>query len=90
MVNINSVTSPTNVVPYITNVELVCEKNDRPLFFSVYREITTLGSTVRWETWHALFSTGILDLRVGVFLSQLNTNNGFSLSHITRTSPRER
>ena len=40
------------------------------------------GPTFHWETWRASFPTGTLGPRVGIFLSPLNTNDGFYLSHI--------
>ena len=47
----------------------------------VPEKIPTLGSTVQWETQQASFPTGMVDPRVGIFLSPLNTNDGFYLSH---------
>ena len=44
--------------------------------FSVDMKIPTLGSTVPV----ASFPTGTVDPRVGIFLSPLNTNDGFYLS----------
>ena len=55
------------------NVELVCEKNNQSLFFSVYRNITTLGSTIQWESRQASFPTGTVGSQVGIFLSTLNS-----------------
>ena len=82
MVDIDPVTSPTNIVQYITNVELVCEKSNRSLFFKVYRKIPTLRSTIQLETWQASFPTGTVGPRVGIFLSTLNSNDRLYLSHI--------
>ena len=48
----------------------------------VPEKIPTLGSTVHWETRQASFPTGTVGPRVGIFLSPLNTNDGFYLSHI--------
>ena len=45
------------------------------------RKIPTLGSTVQWDTRQALFPTGTAGPRVGIFLSPLNTSDGFYLSH---------
>ena len=45
------------------------------------RKIPTIGSTVQWETRQASFPTGTVGPRVGIFLSPLNTNDGFYLSH---------
>ena len=61
---------------------MVYEKKNRSLVFSDSRKIPTLGSTVQWETWQALFPTGMVGPRVGIFLSPLNTNDGFYLSHL--------
>ena len=72
-------TSPTYkycTVPY----GLVYEKKNRSLVFSGSRKIPTLGSTVQWETRLAEFPTGTVGPQVGIFLSPLNTNDGFYLS----------
>ena len=61
---------------------VVYEKKNRSLVFSGSRKIPTLGSTVQWETRQASFPTGTMGPRVGIFLSPLNTNDGFYLSHI--------
>ena len=63
-------------------VELVYEKNNRSKLFSGSRKVPTLGSTVQRESRQA-FPTGTVGHRVGIFLSQLNTNDGFYLCHIT-------
>ena len=60
---------------------VVYEKKNRSLVFSGSRKIPTLGSTVQWETRQASFPTGTMGPRVGIFLSPLNTNDGFYLSH---------
>ena len=60
---------------------MVYEKKNRSLVFSGSRKIPTLGSTVQWETRQASFPTGMVGPRVGIFLSPLNTNDGFYLSH---------
>ena len=68
---------------------VVYEKKNRSLVFSGSRKIPTLGSTVQWETRQASFPTGMVGPRVGIFLSPLNTNDGFYFSHIpthTRSS----
>ena len=39
------------------------------------------GPPFQWETRQALFPTGTVDPRVGIFLSPPNTNDGFLLSH---------
>ena len=49
----------------------------------VPEKIPTLGSTVQWETRQASFPTGTVGPRVGIYLSPLNTNNGFYLSRIS-------
>ena len=48
------------------SVKLVYEKSNRSLLFSCSRKIPTLGSTVH----------------LGIFMSPLNTNEGFYISHI--------
>ena len=77
-------TSPTHIIVYRTvrsvNVELVYEKKNRPLVFSGSRKISTLASTVQWETRQASFPTGTVGPPFGIFLSPLNTNDGFYLS----------
>ena len=77
-------TSPTDIIKYGTlwslNVELVYEKKNRSLVFSGSREIPTLRPINQWETWQASFPTGTVGPRVGIFLSPLNTNDGFYLS----------
>ena len=65
-------TSPTNNTLYRTVV--VNEKKNRSLVFSGFRKIPTL---------QASFPTGTVGPRVGIFLSPLNTNDGFFLSHIS-------
>ena len=67
---------------------VVYKKKNRSLVFSGSRKIPTLGSTVQWETWQASFPTGTVGPRVGFFLSPLNTNDGFYLSHIPVTAAR--
>ena len=69
---------------------MVYEKKNRSLVFSGSRKIRTLGSTVQWETRQASFPTGTVGPRVGIFLSPLNTNDGFYLSHIPHTNQWER
>ena len=49
--------------------------------FSGSRKIPTRGSTVQWETRQASFPTGTTGPQVVIFLSPLNTNDGFYLSH---------
>ena len=61
---------------------VVYEKKNRSLVFSGSRKIPSLGSTIQWETRQALFPTGTVGPRVRIFLSPLNTNDGFYLSHI--------
>ena len=61
---------------------VVYEKKNRSLVFSGSRKIPTIGSTVQWETQQASFPTGTVGPQVGIFLSPLNTNDGFYLSHI--------
>ena len=61
IVNINAVTSSRNIIQYMPNVKLVCEKK-RSLLFSCYRKIPTLRSIVQWET-HPSFSGKLGKLR---------------------------
>ena len=75
----SDVTNKYYTVLYRTVV--VYEKKNRSLVFSGSRKIPTLGSTVQWETRQASFPTGTVGPRVGIFLSPLNTNDGFYLSH---------
>ena len=79
-IDLSDVTNKYYTVLYRTNV--VYEKKNRSLVFSGSRKIPTLGSTVQWETRQALFPTGTVGPRVGIFLSPQNTNDGFYLSHI--------
>ena len=78
-IDLSDVTNRCYTVLYRTVV--VYEKKNRSLVFSGYRKIPTLGSTVRWETRQASFPTQMVGPRVGIFLSPLNTNDGFYLSH---------
>ena len=82
MVNIvlSDVTNRYYTVLYRT--VMVYEKKNRSLVFSGSRIIPTLGSTVQWETGQVSFPTGTMGPRVGIFLSPLNTNDGFYLSNI--------
>ena len=64
------------------NVKWIYEKNNRSLLFSGSRKIQTLGSTIQWETRQASFPTGMVSPWVGIFLSPLNTNDGFYISNI--------
>ena len=79
-IDLSDVTNKYYTVLYRTVV--VYEKKNRSLVFSGSRKIPTLGSTVQWETRQASFPTGTVGPRVGIFLSPLNTNDGFYLSHI--------
>ena len=79
-IDLSDVTNKYYTVLYRTVV--VYEKKNRSLVFSGFRKIPTLGSTVQWETRQASFPTGTVGPRVGIFLSPLNTNDGFYLSHI--------
>ena len=54
----------------LLNLKLVYEKKN-----------PNIGSTVQWETRQASFPTGTVGPRVGIFLSPLDTNDGFYLSH---------
>ena len=79
-IDLSDVTNKYYTVLYRTVV--VYEKKNRSLVFSGSRNIPTLGSTVQWENRQASFPTGTVGPRVGIFLSPLNTNDGFYLSHI--------
>ena len=79
-IDLSDVTNKYYTVLYRTVV--VYEKKNRSLVFSGSRKIPTLGSTVQWETRQASFPTGTVGPRVGIFLSPLNTNDGFYLSLI--------
>ena len=79
-IDLSDVTNKYYTVLYRTVV--VYEKKNRSLVFSGSRKIPTLGSTVQWETRQASFPTATVGPRVGIFLSPLNTNDGFYLSHI--------
>ena len=79
-IDISDVTNTNYTVLYRTVV--VYEKKNRSLVFSGSRKIPTLGSTVQWETRQASFPTGTVGPRVGIFLSPLNTNDEFYLSHM--------
>ena len=86
-IDLSDVTNKHHTVLYRTVV--VYEKKNRSLVFSGSRNIPTLGSTVQWETRQASFPTGTVSPQVGIFLSPLNTNDGFYFSHIrthTRSS----
>ena len=61
---------------------MVYEKKNRSLVFRGSRKIPTLWSTIQWETRQASFPSETVGPRVGIFLSPLNTNDGFYLSHI--------
>ena len=79
-------TTPTDIILYCTvwplNIEFVDEKKNRSLVFSGSRKMLTLGATVQWETREVSLSTGNVISPVGIFLSPLDTNDGFYLSHM--------
>ena len=79
-INLSDFTNKYYTVLYRTVV--VYEKKNRSLVFSGSGKIPILGSTVQWETRQASFPTGMVGTRVGIFLSPLNTNDGFYLSLI--------
>ena len=80
-------TSPTNITQYCTVRSWYIRKRIDHWCSVVSRKILTLGSTVQWETRQASFPTGTVGPRVRIFLSPLNTNDGFYLSHTPRTQP---
>ena len=73
-----------NDITVLYRTVVVHEKKNRSLVFSGSRKIPTLGCTVQWETRQASFPTGTVGPRVRIFLSPLNTNDGFYLSHMGR------
>ena len=79
-IDLSDVTNRYYTVLY--RMVVVYEKKNRSLVFSGSRKIPILGSTVQWETRQASFPTGTVGPLVGIFLSPLNTNDGFYLSHI--------
>ena len=83
-IDLSDVTNKYYTVLYRTVV--VYEKKNRSLVFSGSRKIPTLGSSVQWETRQASFPTGTVGPRVGIFLSPLNTNDGFYLSHMSKNN----
>ena len=78
-IDLSDVTNKNYTVLYRTVV--VYEKKNRSLVFSGSRKIPTLGSTVHRKTRQVSFPTGTVGPRVGIFLSPLNTNDGFYLSY---------
>ena len=78
-IDLSDVTNKYYTVMYRTVV--VYEKKNRSLVFIGSRKIPTLGSTGQWETRQASFPTGTVGPQVGIFMSPLNTNDGFYLSH---------
>ena len=64
-------TSVTSMLKQRDYSVIVCKKKNRSLIISVDRKIPIIGSTFQW--------TGTVDPRVGIFLSLLNTNDGFCL-----------
>ena len=78
--DLSDVTNRYYTVPYRT--VLVYENKNRSLVFSGSRKIPSLGSTVQWETRQASFPNGTVGPRVEIFLSPLNTNDGFYLSRL--------
>ena len=66
-------TSPTAIIQYVAKYRLVYDKKNQSLLFNGSIKIPTL--------WKASFSTGTVGPRVGIFLSPLNTNDGFYLSY---------
>ena len=82
-IDLSDVTDKYHTVLYRTVV--VYEIKNRSLVFSGSRNIPTLGSTVQWETRQASFPTGTVGPRVGIFLSPLNTNDGFYLSGVQKS-----
>ena len=79
-VNINSVTSSTNIIQYFA--KWYVRKLINHYCSVVPVKISTLGSTFKWEAWQASFPTGAVAPRVGIFLSTVDTNDGFYLSHM--------
>ena len=84
-IDLSDVINRYYTVPYrmSLNLNLVYEKNIRSLGFSGSRKIPILRSAVQLETRQASFPTGTMGPCVGIFLSPLDTNDRFYLSHIT-------
>ena len=80
-VNIDLIEVTNRYYTVLYRTVVVYEKKNRSLVFSCSRKFPTLGSTVQWETRQALFPTGTVGPRFGIFLSPLNTNDGFCLSY---------
>ena len=59
-------------------------RKNQSFLFSGSRKISTLGSTIQWETGQASFPTGTVRPWVGIFQSPLNTNVRFILPWLSR------
>ena len=81
-VNLSDVTNRYYTVLYrtVAKFRFGLWEEESIMVFSGSRKIQTLGSTVQWETWQASFPTGTAGPWVGIFLSPLDTNDGFYLS----------
>ena len=75
-------TSSTDITQYCTVRSWYMRKRIDHLCSVVPEKSQPEGPTFQWETRLAEFPTGTLGPRVGIFLSPLNTNDGFYLSHI--------
>ena len=75
-----SVTTPTNITQYCTLWSWYMRKRIDHWCSVVPEKSQPSGPTIQWETWQALFPTGTVGPRVGIFLEPLNTNDGFYLS----------
>ena len=76
---------------YTVNIDLSDVTNRYTILYRtvvVYEKKNRVGSTVQWETRQASFPTGTVGPRVGIFLSQLNTNNGFYFTHTPKSALR--
>ena len=58
-----------------------CEKQNRPLVYRGTGKSQPSGPPFQWE---AEFPTGTVNPRVGISLSPLDANDGFSLSYLVR------
>ena len=77
-------TSPTNITLYCTVWSWYMRKRIDHWCSVVPEKSQSSGPPFRGETRQASLPTGTVGPRVGIFLSPLNTNDGFYLSHIPK------
>ena len=70
---------PTNIIQYIAKSKIGIYIM---IVVQCLQEIPCLGSTIQWKIQQASFPTGMVGPWFGIFLSPLNTNDGFYYSHI--------